>query len=178
MTLLVLPSLKMAEESEYPVCIWLHWFTFRACCLLFKTAITLLNAASFQGAENAPDKHFSKACQHSLQLDLSRPQQCILSAIAQHCEKFDTDMIVASQQEADYALAYAYKNPMIAVAIHMPALQTIDLGTLPARAQVWVYLDARHPAYTALKNRYRMMTSEQEFEQEVARLAHSLYQLP
>lgn len=85
---------------------------------------------------------------------------------------------MASQQEADYALAYAYKNPMIAVAIHTPALQAIDLGTLLARAQVWVYLDAQHPAYAALKNRYRMMTSEQEFEQEVARLAHSLYQLP
>lgn len=35
---------------------------------------------------------FPKAYQHRLELDLSSPQQCILTVIAQHCEKFDTGM--------------------------------------------------------------------------------------
>jgi len=133
---------------------------------------------SFKGAEMRLINTFPKLRQQNIQLDLSQPQSCILETIHQTCEKFDADIIVASEQEADYALSYAYINPFIAIAIKRPALEAVNLVTLPARSHVWVYVDAAHPAYAGLKNRYRMLNSEYEFDHEIEQLGRCLFQLP
>jgi len=53
---------------------------------------------SFKGAEMRLINTFPKLRQQNIQLDLSQPQSCILETIHQNCEKFDADIIVASEQ--------------------------------------------------------------------------------